>query len=74
LVVTIINSIYFGYYALRDESCQEFFEDHHREERYYKSETRLAKEGNSKASMAHCKSHERAINVETSSAIRTIGC
>jgi hypothetical protein len=74
LVVGIINSIYFGYYTLQDEPRQEFFEDHHREERYCENETGLVKEGNSKASVAHCKSQEMMENVETSSAIHAIGC
>jgi hypothetical protein len=44
------------------------------EERYCENETGLAKEGNLKASMAHCKSQERTENVETSSAICAIKC
>ena len=58
-----------GRHALRDESCQKYFEDHNREERHGEGKERFAKAEYETAPMAHSKSKEPGKNVKASRSV-----
>ena len=74
LEVGFANSLHSRCNALRDEPCEEFLEDHHKEERHYEGEAGPAKEGNLEAPMAHNKSQERKEDVKTCNALCAHEC